>query len=70
MKSLIDFYEDVIARTPNMDKYGRWKSGAARKMASGVIDLARHKGKQSVNLYADNTGWTDFYIFEYDSTNR
>jgi len=30
MKSIIDFYEDVITRAPHMDKYGCWESGVTR----------------------------------------
>lgn len=143
-KSIMTFYEEVIANTPDMEQFGRWKSGLyptekvlrpywekgelwgecednniqasiaitddgdslglhvlavhpnsqkrglGRRMVEQAILMAKHQGKHFVrldalatnlpahrlyqslgfvhthteNLYADNTGWTDFFFFE------
>ena len=47
--SIIAFYDDVIERTPAHKLYQRLGF--------------EYRGKQ--NLYAENTGWTDFFFFEY-----
>ena len=80
-ESIIAFYDDVTDRTPEMDKYARWQKGKhpthdgikAIRLDALASNTPAHKiykalgfeyrGKQ--HLYAENTGWTDFYFFEY-----
>ena len=52
--AIIAFYDDVTERTPEMATY-------AHKIYERLG--FEYRGKQ--HLYAENTGWTDFYFFEY-----
>ena len=52
--AIIAFYDDVTERTPEMATY-------AHKIYERLG--FEYRGKQ--HLYAENTGWTDFYSFEY-----
>ena len=38
-----------------------------RGVIVGAMAVTMYRGKQ--HLYAENTGWTDFYFFEYKSDN-
>jgi hypothetical protein len=51
--AIIAFYDDVTERTPEMATY-------AHKIYERLG--FEYRGKQ--HLYAENTGWTDFYFFE------
>ena len=52
-ETIIAFYDDVTERTPEMATY-------AHKIYERLG--FEYRGKQ--HLYAENTGWTDFYFFE------
>ena len=72
--AIIAFYDDVTERTSEMATYARWSKGMqAIRLDALASNTPAHKiyerlgfeyrGKQ--HLYAENTGWTDFYFFEY-----
>ena len=73
---IIAFYDDVTVRMPDMAVYARWSKGmkavrldalASNKPAHRIYERLgfEYRGKQ--HLYAENTGWTDFYFFEFMS---
>ncbi len=68
---IIAFYDDVMERTPEIATYARWSKGTVRLDALASNTPAHriyerlgfeYRGQQ--HLYAENTGWTDFYFFE------
>ena len=73
--AIIAFYDDVTERTPEMATYARWSKGK-HPTVEGIkayIDEGsmylyerlgfEYRGQQ--HLYAENTGWTGFYFYEY-----
>ena len=60
-ESIIAFYDDVTDRTPDMERFARWQKG--KHPTEEGIRAFVYRGQQ--HLYAENTGWTDFYFFEY-----
>ena len=72
--SIITFYDDVTERTPEMAiRLAQSKGMQAIRLDVLASNTPAHKiyerlgfeyrGKQ--HLYAENTGWTDFYFFDY-----
>ena len=51
---IIAFYDDVTERTPEMATY-----------AHKIYERLGFEYRGTQHLYAENTGWTDFYFFEY-----
>ena len=44
-----------------MERFARWQKG--KHPTEEGIRAFEYRGQQ--HLYAENTGWTDFYFFEY-----
>ena len=106
-ESIIAFYDDVTARTPEIATYARWQKdkhptaeGIRAYIDEGSMYLYRNNGKivgamavrldalasntpahklyerlgfeyrGKQHLYAENTGWTDFFFFDYALVTR
>jgi RimJ/RimL family protein N-acetyltransferase len=74
LDAIIAFYDDVTERTPEMAiRLAQSKGMQAIRLDALASNTPAHKiyerlgfeyrGKQ--HLYAENTGWTDFYFFDY-----
>ena len=74
LDAIIAFYDDVTERTPEMAiRLAQSKGMQAIRLDALASNTPAHRlyerlgfeyrGKQ--HLYAENTGWTDFYFFDY-----
>ena len=58
--AIITFYDDVTERTPEMATYAL----ASNTPAHRIYERLGFEYRGMQHLYAENTGWTDFYFFE------